>query len=131
MDPRISIITLGVSDLKQSASFYKKLGFPVMTEMEEIIFFKLKNITFSIYPLDKLEEDIGKKTAEKPTASFTLAHNLESKQKVDELFNKLKELDVTIEKEPQDVFWGGYSGYFSDPDGYMWEVAWNPEWSEF
>ena len=159
LDPRISIITLGVSDLAKSKEFYTKLGFPIAHDMETIVFFKLKNITFALYPKEKLLEDIGIKLGHSELDSesreksisqkilhkaqndrvvtsgikqtYTLAYNVPSKEDVDTTIEFVRSLGGKIVKEPQDVFWGGYSSYFADPDGNCWEVAWNPEWTEF
>ena len=128
MKPQITIITLGVTDLVLSTKFYKEtLQFSLgSSSNKDISFFELENITFALYPLEKLAEDAQVPMEMPKHSTMTLAHNLPSKEAVDELFAQLEEKEVTIIKQPQDVFWGGYSGYFTDPDGYLWEVAFNP-----
>lgn len=127
MKPKVSLITLGVKDFEKSLSFYRDgLGFPADTSNEDIAFFKLDGTWLSIYPLAKLAEDAMVSIEGDGFKGFTLAHNVSSKEKVDEVLKLAEAADAKIVKPPQDVFWGGYSGYFSDPDGYLWEVAWNP-----
>lgn len=127
MKPKISLITLGVKDFSRSVKFYEEgLGFPVDNKNEDIVFFKLEGTWLSLYPLEKLAEDAMVSLEGDGFKSFTLAHNVSSKEKVDEVLNLAEKAGAKILKQGQDVFWGGYSGYFSDPDGYLWEVAWNP-----
>lgn len=132
MDSRISIVTLGVDDLERSYRFYKiGLGFPTTRDPDQgIIFFQTGGVCLALYPLDKLAEDIS------PTLSasrggfpgITLAHNTKSREDVDRVLRLAQEAGGKIEKPAEDVFWGGYSGYFSDPDGYYWEVAYADSW---
>lgn len=129
MEPRISMVTLGVEDLQKSFDFYSKIiGFPSEKGIEggAVAFFKLQHIILSLYPKDKLAEDALVISEGSGFPGFTLAYNVKSKQEVDEIITKLHWADVKVTKEPQDVFWGGYHAYFQDPDGYLWEVAWNP-----
>lgn len=127
MEPRISIITLAVKDLKKSITFYKKLGFTLANDGKQIAFFKMKGTQLALYPRDKTAEDIGIKLTKTGFPGFTLAHNVRSKEVVRKTLIEAKKAGAVIVKEAQDVFWGGYSGYFKDPDGFYWEVAWNPE----
>jgi uncharacterized protein len=129
MEPRISMVTLGVNDLQKAFDFYSKIvGFPSEKGIEgdTVAFFDLKNVLFSLYPRDKLAEDALVPNDGIGFSGMTLAYNVKTKQEVDELIAKLRTANVKITKEPQDVFWGGYHAYFQDPDGYLWEVAWNP-----
>ncbi|MDG3087733.1 VOC family protein [Vibrio hannami] len=132
MEPRISIITLGVSDLERSYEFYHKgLGLPTTREPSEgIIFLKTSGTCLALYPLDKLAEDISPNLAipQPGFSGITLAHNTRKKEEVDKILSKAEAAGGKIEKAAQDAFWGGYSGYFSDPDGYMWEVAYSDGW---
>ncbi len=132
MEPRISIITFGVTDLERSYRFYKDgLGFPASGKPDDgIVFFKTAGARFAIYPQDKLVEEVeGEFLSETGKfRSFTIAHNTRSKEEVDEVLTLAGQAGGTIEKPAQDVFWGGYSGYFSDPDGYLWEVAYADCW---
>lgn len=129
MEPRISIITLGVADLPRSIRFYRDgLGFPTKAkETDPIAHFMTSGTRFGLYPIDKLAEDIGPDVA--PSRGFsgiTLAHNVRTKDEVAQVLALAERAGGTIVKPPQDVFWGGHSGYFTDPDGYHWEVAWAP-----
>ena len=125
MKPKISLITLGVTNLEQSTAFYKALGFPAEGDGEGVTFFKLEGTWLSLFPKEELAKDAQTPMGEiAPT--FSLAHNVTSKEKVHEVIELARSIGATIVKEPQDVFWGGYCGYFKDPDGYLWEVAYNP-----
>jgi catechol 2,3-dioxygenase-like lactoylglutathione lyase family enzyme len=133
MEPRISIITLGVSDLERSYKFYHEgLGLPTSRTPESgIIFFQTGGVCLALYPLDKLAEDVSPtQSSERGRFSgITLAHNTKSKDEVDAILSLAEKAGGRIEKPAQDVFWGGYSGYFSDPDGYLWEVAFADFWN--
>ena len=128
MEPRISIVTLGVSDLARSVEFYRDgLGLVLYDEnTESIAFFQNKVTWLALYPRDALATDVGIPTEGSGFSGVTLAHNLRSKEEVDELLDVAVAAGATLVKPAQDTFWGGYSGYFSDPDGYLWEIAWNP-----
>ena len=130
MEPRISIITLGVADFASSFRFYRDgLGFKTKAnESDGIAWFETSSgVLLGLYPIDKLAEDIGPDV--KPRKGFsgiTLAHNVPRKEEVAQLLAFAEKAGATIVKPAQDVFWGGHAGYFTDPDGYHWEVAWNP-----
>ena len=128
MEQRITLITLGVADLQVSASFYENiLGWkrsPMSSE--NIVFFELNGVFLSLYERVALAEDATVDATGSGFKGFTLAHNLGSETEVDNLINDLRAKGVIIVKEPQKVFWGGYSSYFADPDGNLWEVAFNP-----
>ena len=131
MENRISIITLGVKELDRSIRFYRDgLGFETDVSGDaQIAFFKTQGTRLLLYPLEKLKEDISA-DLEISAGGFqgiTLAHNVREKHEVADILKQAEAVGGTIEKEAQDVFWGGHSGYFSDPDGYMWEVAWSPD----
>ena len=132
MEPRISIITLGVTDLEKSYRFYHEgLGFPTSgTPDSGILFFQTSGMRLALYPLDKLAEDISPNLSCERAAfsGITLAHNTRKKEDVDAILRLAEKAGGMIEKPAQTVFWGGYSGYFSDPDGYFWEVAFSGEW---
>ena len=132
MEPRISIITLGVSDLQRSYKFYHEgLGLPTNRNPESgIVFFQTGGVCLALYPLDKLAEDVSSSQSSErgPFSGITLAHNTKSKDEVDAILSLAEKAGAKIEKPAQDVFWGGYSGYFSDPDGYLWEVAYADLW---
>jgi predicted lactoylglutathione lyase len=128
MEQRMSIIALGVSDLKQSRAFYENLGWKVATEeqAENIVAFNLQSFVLALYPKKGLADDVGIEMNLSSTPSFTLAYNVSSETEVERIIDEVREIGAKIVKEPQKVFWGGYSSYFSDPDGYLWEVAFNP-----
>ncbi len=127
MKPRISMITLGVSDLVASTRFYGEgLGFPQMPGESSVSFFTLNGAWLALYGREALAEDAGVPAAGSGFAGFTLAHNVSSRAEVDKVMAEAVKAGARLIKEPGDVFWGGYSGYFEDPDGYLWEIAWNP-----
>ena len=127
MKPHITIVTLGVEDLQRAVEFYHKgLGFPLMDDSESIAFFKLDGIIFGLYPRDKLAEDITISPEGTGFQGFTLAHNVDSPAEVDRTLAEAVAAGAKLVKPGQKVFWGGYSGYFKDPDGFYWEVAHNP-----
>ena len=128
--PRMTVITLGVSDLARSTAFYREIfSTPPITENEGVTFIPLPGVWLSLYPLEKLAEDIGeaiKLPADGTFRGFTLAYNARSKDEITSIFKCVATAGAQISKAPQDTFWGGYSGYFADPDGHYWEVAWGP-----
>lgn len=128
MEQRLSIITLGVSNLKKSRSFYENLGWKIATEeqAESIVAFNLQSFVLALYPKEGLAEDVGVEMNGSSIPSFTLAYNVGSEEEVDRVIDKVQAIGAKIVKKPQKVFWGGYSSYFADPDGYLWEVAFNP-----
>ena len=127
MEPRISLITLGVKDLERSLRFYRDgLEFPTTRKAEQgVIFFQSRGAILALYPYDELARDVGDRFLVERTKfpGITLAHNVRSRQEVDQLLEKARAAGAAIEKPAHDTFWGGYAGYFSDPDGYLWEVA--------
>lgn len=128
MEPRISLITLGVGDLQRSIAFYRDgLKLPQRDEgSENIAFFETSGVWLSLYPRDALAEDAGIADGGTGSRDFTLAHNVRSPEEVDRVLEEAIIAGATLVKPGQPVFWGGYSGYFADPDGFLWEVAWNP-----
>ncbi len=134
MEPRITIVTLGVNNLQKAYDFYSKIiGFPSDKGIEgdTIAFFNLKHMLLALYPKDKLAEDAMVPNDGRGFAGITLAYNVKSREEVDEIITHLRQAGVKITKEPQETFWGGYDAYFQDPDGYSWEIAWMPEfWIE-
>jgi catechol 2,3-dioxygenase-like lactoylglutathione lyase family enzyme len=127
MKPRISLITLGVRDLAAAMAFYEKgLGFPRMESAPGVAFFTLNGTWLGLYGREALAEDATVSSAGEGFAAFTLAHNVRSEPEVDEVVAQAVQAGATLVKKPQPVFWGGYSGYFKDLDGHLWEVAYNP-----
>jgi uncharacterized protein len=127
MQPRISMITLGVRDLAVSVEFYEKgLGFPRMDSPPEVAFFTLNGTWLGLYGRDALAADANVSATGDGFGAFALAHNVRSEAEVDEVMSLAADAGAVVVKAPQKVFWGGYSGYFEDPDGHLWEVAHNP-----
>ncbi|WP_431686047.1 VOC family protein [Hahella sp. NBU794] len=128
MKPRISMITLGVEDLQRSVDFYEKgLGLPKMPmESANVAFFTLNGTWLGLYPRHLLAEDATVPDNGSGFKGVTLAHNLASKEEVDAQIQQAVEVGAKLVKPAEDTFWGGYSGYFADPDGHLWEIAWNP-----
>lgn len=128
IEPRISIVALGVSNLEQSRTFYRDgLGWEEASSAENIVFFQLGPIVLSLYPRDLLAEDACvEDDGPHKFSGVTLAHNCRNEEEVDAVLAHAKRGGATIVKPAQKVFWGGYSGYFADPDGHLWEVAHNP-----
>jgi catechol 2,3-dioxygenase-like lactoylglutathione lyase family enzyme len=129
MKPKISIVGLGVRDFAKSLAFYREgLGLTTHNykEGEEHVMFKMEGSWLSLYPRHLLAEDATVPDDGKGFSGITLSRNEPSKEKVNETFAEAVHAGAKPVKTPQDVFWGGYSGYFADPDGHLWEVAWNP-----
>jgi catechol 2,3-dioxygenase-like lactoylglutathione lyase family enzyme len=136
MKPRISLITLGVDDLDKSVSFYRDgLGLEtqgiVGTQFEHgaVAFFDLEaGLKLALWPRKSLAHDAGLPTSQPSATEFSIGHNVASKDEVDAVMEQARKSGATIVKPALDTFWGGYAGYFQDPDGHLWEVAWNPQW---
>jgi uncharacterized protein len=131
MEPRLNVITLGVSDLKRAREFYEDgLGWKASPASQgDIVFFQLGGLALALYPRELLAEDA---TIDSSGAGFrcvTLAHNVREKENVAKILTAAKAAGAKIVKPAQDTFWGGRSGYFADPDGHLWEIAWNPHFS--
>ena len=132
LKPRISLITLGVTDLPRSRAIYERLGFGVREEINEHIAFMdtVNGLILALFPREKLAEDANASADTDKRCSgfpgFTLAHNVASPEEVDAVLVEAVAAGATLQKPGQKVFWGGYSGYFADPDGFLWEVAYNP-----
>jgi len=128
MQQRLSIITLGVADLMKSRKFYDALGWQVAEEnnTENIIAYNLQQMALVLYPKEKLADDATVPMDHTSYANFVLAHNVESEKAVDAVLQEAKKAGGSIVKPAQKAFWGGYSGYFADPDRFLWEVAFNP-----
>ena len=125
--PRMTVVTLGVSDLKRSADFYEAIfATPPNRSYDGVVFIPLPGTWVSLYPLDKLAEDIGPEVpaTRAPFNGVTLAYNARSKEEVLAVFERVQAAGARIAKPPQDTFWGGFGGYFADPDGNYWEVVW-------
>lgn len=127
MKPRISMITLGVNDLTESIKFYRDgLGFPKMDSPPEVAFFTLNGSWLGLYSRQALADDAMVSSEGSGFNGFSLAHNVASEAEVNQVIEQALSAGATLAKPAQKVFWGGYSGYFKDPDGYLWEIAYNP-----
>lgn len=132
MEQRLSVITLGVGDLERARAFYEgTLGWTPTGEAESLAFYNVGGFILALYPHEELASDMGPRgpAPAGPYRGFTLALNLGSRAEVDLLFAELKARGVQVIKPPEDAFWGGYSGYFTDVEGNAWEVAHNPFWT--
>jgi catechol 2,3-dioxygenase-like lactoylglutathione lyase family enzyme len=127
MNQHLHIVTLGVRDLDVSRKFYAEtLGWTIARPQEGIVFFQAGGVVLALFPREELAKDATISSEGSGFAGFSLAYNAQSEAEVDEIISDLKAKGVKILKEPQKVFWGGYSSYFADPDGFCWEVAYNP-----
>jgi catechol 2,3-dioxygenase-like lactoylglutathione lyase family enzyme len=135
--PRITLITLGVDDLERSLRFYRDgLGLKtdgiVGGEFEHgaVAFFDLQaGLKLGIWPRKSIAHDTGLPLGHASSTEFTIGHNVASKAEVDAVMQQASKAGAVIVKLAHDTFWGGYAGYFQDPDGHLWEVVWNPQWS--
>ena len=136
MQPRITVITLGVDDLERSLAFYRDgLGLPtegiVGREFEHgaVAFFDLQaGLRLAIWSRDDIAHDTALPRSERAPTNFTIGHNVRRREDVDTVLAQAKRAGARIVKAAHDTFWGGYAGYFADPDGHLWEVVWNPQW---
>jgi len=137
MHPRITLVTLGVDDLERSLRFYRD-GLGLKTEgiigkqfeHGAVVFFDLQaGLKLGLWPRASIAHDAGVATGKPDAAGFALAHNVASRAEVDAVMDEARAAGATVVKPARDTFWGGYAGYFQDPDGHLWEVAWNPQWN--
>lgn len=130
MKPKIGLITLGVKNLEESRKFYQGLGFQLRPEDvdsdSKMVIFPAEGTWLGLYPWDELADDAQVTANGSGFRGITLAHLEPTKEDVDRVINEARNLGAEIVKEPQEVFWGGYSGYFKDPNGHLWEIAMNP-----
>jgi len=136
MKPRVTVITIGVDILERSLAFYRdRLGFPtqgiVGTEFEHgaVVFLQLQpGLKLALLPRASIAHETGLALGAPSATELTLGHNLASRNDVDAVMEQARKAGATIVKQAQDTFWGGYAGYFKDPDGHLWEIVWNPHW---
>jgi uncharacterized protein len=127
MEQRLSIVTLGVSDLARSREFYERLGWRrSMANSDGIVFFQAGGMALALYPRQELAKDANVDASGDGFRGFSLAFNARNREEVDAVLTEAKNVGAKILKPAQEAFWGCYSGYFADPDGFLWEVAWNP-----
>jgi uncharacterized protein len=131
MHPRITLLTLGVADLDRARRFYREgLGFPQSGAGDEnVAFFRTGGMILALWSRESLAEDAQVSAEGSGFSGIALAHNVGSREEVDQVITQAAAAGATITKLPGEVFWGGYTGYFADPDGYLWEVAHNPFWT--
>ena len=125
---RVTLITLGVADLDAARSFYGRLGWVQHSGTEGVAFYQMQGAVLGLFGRDALAADQGRPGTSLGTGAMTLAQNFASEAEVDVAFAKALAAGATALKAPEKVFWGGYSGYWADPDGHVWEVAMNPFW---
>lgn len=126
MEQRVSLITLGVADMANAAAFYERMGWRRVESPDGVVAFDLIGQTLGLYSLAALAEDIGVAEGTLGRGAATLGYNVRTKEEVDDVLQRAKVAGATILKPAQAVFWGGYHGYFADPEGHVWEVAHNP-----
>lgn len=127
MEPRISMVTLGVADLDRARAFYEALGWRASKASQPtIVFFQANGLCLGLYGRQALADDAAVENAPAGFSGMTLAYNGRSKAEVDAVYARALDAGANPVKPPHAAFWGGYSGYFADPDGHLWEVAWNP-----
>ena len=125
---RVTLISLGVDDLERSGTFYKALGWQAAEELPEVRFYRLKGLMLGLISIDALAADQGQPRAGLGKGAMTLAQNYRSPAEVDTAFAAAVAAGATVLKQPDQAHWGGYSGYFADPDSHVWEIAHNPFW---
>lgn len=138
MKPKLTVLTLGVDDLERSLHFYRDgLGFStegvIGEEFENgaVVFIDLQpGLRLALWPRRSIAHDTGLPQQAVSVTEFTLGHNVASREEVDAVMLLAEQAGAVIVKPAQDAFWGGYTGYFQDPDGHLWEVVWNPDWTE-
>ena len=137
MKPRITVLTIGVDDLEKSVRFYRD-GLGLKTEgiigkeyeYGAVAFFELQNgVKLGLWPRKSISQDTKITLTSLSPTEFIIGHNVNSKKEVDDVMEQAKKAGANIIKPAQDTFWGGYAGYFQDPDGHLWEIVWNPEWN--
>jgi uncharacterized protein len=130
MEQRVSLITLGVADLTRSSRFYERLGWRrSMAKAEGIVFFQTGGMALALYPRDELARDANVAPEGKGFCGVTLAYNTRTREEVDAVLAEAEAAGAKVLKPAEEAFWGGYSGYFADPDEFPWEVAWNPSFT--
>ena len=126
VEPRITIVTLGVADYARAKSFYEALGWSCTLDIEETAFFPANGVVLVLWGREKLASDSGVEDDGSRWGGITLAHNVRSREEVDRVIDDARKLGAEIAREPAETFYGGYAGIFRDPDGHAWEVAFNP-----
>ncbi len=125
---RVTLITLGVADLDRARAFYAALGWTPAAAQDEVVFYQMNGLVLGLFGKSDLAADQGRPGAALGTGAMTLAQNFPTEAEVDAAYDRALAAGATPLKRPEKVFWGGYSGYFADPDGHVWELAMNPFW---
>ena len=125
---RVSLITLGTADMDRARRFYSALGWVPVASLPTVTFYRMEGMGLGLFGLDDLAKDQGRPAATLGTGAVTLAQNFPDRDEVDAAWSRAMAAGATALKKPEEVFWGGYSGYFADPDGHVWEIAHNPFW---
>ena len=125
---RVTLITLGVDDVAAATAFYGRLGWTATERTDDVVFFQLHSMVLGLFGREPLAADQGRPGAQLGTGAMTLAQNFATEAEVDAAYKAALGAGATALKTPEKVFWGGYSGYYADPDGHVWEVACNPFW---
>jgi uncharacterized protein len=129
MEPRLTLVTIGVADVQRSVAFYRDVvGWTPAMVLDDFAFFDLGGTLFAVWPHAAMAAELGVPQDLGGYRAVALAHNVRSREAVDAVFADLRERGATIAREPAPTPWGGYSGYFQDPDGHRWEIAHNPGW---
>jgi uncharacterized protein len=136
MKPRITVLTLGVDDLEASLAFYRDgLGLPTQGMVGEeyehgvVAFFDLQaGVRLALWARANIAHDTSLRVSPRSPTEFTLGHNVNSREEVDQVMEQARRAGAKITKAAQTTFWGGYAGYFQDPDDHLWEIVWNPQW---
>jgi catechol 2,3-dioxygenase-like lactoylglutathione lyase family enzyme len=129
MEQRLSMVTLGVADLDRSLRFYQALGWQRGNKEAEVVFFQAGGMVVGLWSRASLAEDAHVAPEGSGFAGITIAYNTRTHEEVDAVLAQAQAAGGTITKPAEEAFWGGYAGYFADPDGHLWEVAWNPHWT--
>lgn len=130
MEQRINMVTLGVADLQRSRQFYEKLGWlPSNESNKNIVFFQAGGMVLGLFSRKQLAEEANQSDELTGFDGVTLSYNVRKREEVNSVLEEAEKADATVLKPASETTWGGYSGYFADPDGHSWEVAWNPYWS--
>ena len=130
MEQRLSLVTLGVADLERARRFYEDgLGWRRGNDHPEVVFYQLGGMVLALFSREALAADARIPAEGSGFGGITLAYNARTRAEVDAVLAQAEAAGAKILKPAEDAFWGGYSGYFADPDGHPWEVAWNPEWT--
>ena len=129
MEQRLSLVTLGVADLDRSRLFYEALGWRRSGDQPEVTFFQAGGMVLALWSRQSLAADAGVPAKGSGFSGIALAYNTRSRAEVDAVLDEAEAAGAAIPKPAEDTAWGGYAGYFADPDGHLWEVAWNPHWT--